>query len=381
LMGAVENIGIVDFRRDLAFSNEFTLNFWPRVAGVALTITTAAVWHSYWALVAGLLFARGVRLPLTYWMSSYRPRFSLRAWRRLLGFSLWTWAQTILYQARERSDSFVVGRLLGSAQVGVFSVGCELGSLPITELAEPLNRALFSGFASLQHTADGLGNMFRGAVGLGFLLLLPAGFGISMVADPMVRIALGDQWIAAVPVVQIMAITGTTAIFTQSCGTLLNVTGRPHVTFYIGAVSTPLKVLLLLLLVPLGLRGAAVALWISSIADLTMFLWITLPRIQVSLRQLAASIIRPVIATAAMVLVLAALNMAWTTSTAGVGLTLWKDLCSRSLLGGLCYVTVLFATWLAAGQPAGAEYFALTVLRNGWARIRSRIQPDADRAS
>jgi lipopolysaccharide exporter len=190
----------------------------------------------------------------------------------------------------------------------------------------------------------------------------------------MVRLTLGDQWVAAVPVVQIMAVSGTTAIFTHSCGTLLNAVGRPHVTFYVGAVSTALKVLGLLALVPLfGLRGAAVALLVSSLADLLMFLWITLPRIRVSLSQLTSCVIRPVIATAAMVVLLSALNMAWTTSAARDAAALWEDLGLRSGIGGACYMVVLLAVWLAAGRPVGPERLALRMLHVGWSRVRSRL--------
>jgi lipopolysaccharide exporter len=373
LLGAFENIGIVDFRRDLVFGKEFNLNFWPRIIGVVVTVSTAAIWHSYWALVTGLLFARMVRLPLTYWMSSYRPHFGLRAWRKIIGFSLWTWALSMLYQVRERSDSMVIGRLLGATQVGVFSVGAELGSLPTTELVEPLNRVLFSSFASLHNAAEGLESMFLGAVGLGFLLILPAGIGISMVADPMVRLTLGEHWVTAVPVVQIMAVGGTAAIFTLSCGTLLNAVGRPGTVFYLAIVPTLVKVIALLALVPyFGLPGAAVALLLSALVDLVLFLWATLPRIGVSLLQLAERMVRPAIATVVMVAVLWRLDMAWTPSTAPDVIGLWKDAGARSAVGGASYGIVLLATWFTAGRPDGAERFALRIANDIWKRVRRR---------
>jgi lipopolysaccharide exporter len=65
LLGAAENIGTVDFRRYLEFHKEFSLNVWTRVAGVLPTLATAAIWHSYWALVTGLLLMRAVRIPLS----------------------------------------------------------------------------------------------------------------------------------------------------------------------------------------------------------------------------------------------------------------------------------------------------------------------------
>ncbi len=372
LISAFENIGIIDFRRDLAFRKEFDMQLWSRLIGVAATITVAAVWRSYWALVAGILVYRAVRLFQSYLMSAYRPRFTVRAWRQIIGFSLWTWAQAMLYQARDRSDSIVIGRLLGTGQVGVFSVGLELGSLPTTELVEPLGRALFPGFASLHNTAGEMGTLFLGAIGLGLMVILPAGVGISMVADPMVRLSLGENWLAAVPVVQIMAIAGIAAIFTQTCANLLNAVGRPQVNFYISVVSALVKLGALLLLVPrFGLAGAAAAVLLACYADLGMLLWTTLPRVQVSLRQLAGISIRPVVATAAMAGILLYLGMAWTPSAAGSGVAgLAMDAAIRSAIGAGCYAVVLLGCWVAAGRPDGAERHVLTMIR----RTRARVQ-------
>jgi O-antigen/teichoic acid export membrane protein len=96
LMSAFENIGIVDFRRDLAFRKEFNMQLWSRIASVAITLGIAVVWPTYWALVVGILVNRALRLAQSYVMSPYRPRIALRAWRRIIGFSLWTWAQGML---------------------------------------------------------------------------------------------------------------------------------------------------------------------------------------------------------------------------------------------------------------------------------------------
>jgi O-antigen/teichoic acid export membrane protein len=356
LISAFENIGIVDFRRDMSFRKEFDLQLWSRVAGAATTIIVAAASHSYWALVAGILMYRLVRLLQTYLLSLYRPRFSMRAWRKIIGFSLWTWGQAVLYQARERSDSIVIGRLLGAGQVGFFAVGLELGSLPTTELVEPLGRALFSGFASLHNAAQSPANMFLGAIGLGLMLVLPAGVGISMIADPMVRLCLGAQWLSAVPVVQIMAIGGITAILTQSCSGFLNAIGRPSRALYIGGVSALVRLIGLLVLVPyFGLPGAAVALLISNGADLVLLLWVTLPRIGISWRQIVRCIVRPSIATAAMGVVLWLTNLAWTPSHGESVLDVARDVGVRSTLGASCYVIVLSGAWVMAGRPDGAE--------------------------
>ena len=373
LISGFENIGIIDFRRNMAFRKEFDMQFWSRILGAGATVAVAALWQTYWALVVGILVFRAARLLQSYLMSSYRPGLTIRAWRRIIGFSLWSWGQTMVYQAKDRCDSIVIGRFLGTAPVGAFSVGLELGSLPTTELVEPLGRALFSGFASLHNASARLSNMFLGAVGLGFMLILPAGFGISMVADPMVRLSLGMQWIAAVPVVQIMAIGGITAIFTQTCANLLNAVGRPDAAFYVACVSLVVKLTGLLLLVPrFGLSGAAVAVVAGCCLDLILLLWLTMPRLGVAVSHLIGRLIRPVLATLAMVVVLWQLGLAWTPS-AGVSVAGFAaDAGIRSAIGAACYSVMLCALWLMAGRPDGAERYAISMVIKMWWNIRGR---------
>ena len=375
LIGGFENIGIIDFRRDLAFRKEFSMQVWSRVLSVAATIVVAAIWRTYWALIVGLLVYRTGRLLQSYLMSSYRPHFTLRAWRRLIWFSLWTWGGTVVHQLRERCDSIFIGRFLGAAQFGLFSVGLELALLPVTELVEPLGRALFSGFASLHNGAVQLKDMFLGAVGLGFMIILPSGVGISMVADPMVRLTLGEQWLAAVPVIQIAAIAGTMAIFSQACGELLNAVGRPQVSLFISLGSTIIKVIALVALIPpYGLRGAAAAIVIASSCDLLQLLRVALRRIRVSFPEMLGFVARPMLATAAMVIVLWQSGMAWTPGAGGSMLDLLSDAGIRCATGAATYAIVLVGVWFLVGRPQGSERNAMTAAVRMWQRASRLMQ-------
>jgi lipopolysaccharide exporter len=228
LIGSFSNIGVVDFRRDFQFQKEFRLNVVSRAISIATTIALAVLWRDYWALVVGLLSGRVAALLLSYTMSAYRPRVSLRSWRRLIGFSFWSWMGTMLNQMKERGDSIIIGRVLGTAQFGIFSVGSELGALPVTEVVEPLGRTLFSGFAMLHRSAESPTRLYLGAVETSIMLILPAGIGISMIADPMVRFVLGEQWLNAVPVVQIIAVASPISVFGNFSSMFLTAVGRPN---------------------------------------------------------------------------------------------------------------------------------------------------------
>src|SRR3954447_6711104 len=77
------NVGTVEFRRDFSFQNEFRLFLLPRVLSVITAVSLAAVYRSYWALIAGIVSNQALRVVFSYTMHPYRPRLRLVAWRDL----------------------------------------------------------------------------------------------------------------------------------------------------------------------------------------------------------------------------------------------------------------------------------------------------------
>ncbi len=364
IITSFENIGIIDFRRDLAFHKEFQLQVWSRLASVATTITMAFILRNYWALIAGPLLGRVIRVILSYVMSPYRPRFALTAWRRLAGFSLWTWGVAVMIQARDRSDHAIVGRILGTDAVGTYAVGHEVGTLTSTELVEPLNRALFSGFASLQDTAQKPGVMYLAAIGVSAIVVLPAGIGISMIAHPVVHLILGAQWTAVIGIIEIISVVSTASMLTAIGGAYLTATGGVHTTFWLLVQSFIVRVpLMIACIAQWGLVGAAIGAGLSLAIDQCFGLWAVLPRIEVRVRQVAAALWRPIAASAGMAGALLPAGLAWTPATDLTTLGLILDLATRSMAGAAVYLITLAALWFLSGRPDGAERHILGMIR------------------
>ena len=222
LLDGFGNIGVVDFRRDFTFSKEFQLWLLPRLIGIVLAMSTAFIWRSYWALVVGILASRVLRVSFSYHMHPHRPRFTLRAWRRLIGYSTWSWVVNLIMLMRDRMDQILIGRMLNPTQVGIYSIGAEVAALPTTELVEPFCRAAFSGFAAERNADLTPGETYLRIIGSMALLTIPAAAGISLVADPLVKLAFGLLWVGAVPLVQILALAGALTLFGQISATLFS---------------------------------------------------------------------------------------------------------------------------------------------------------------
>jgi len=349
------NIGVVDFRRYIAFDKEFILQIVPRILSVVITIVVAAIFRSYWALVAGIVSAALFGVLFGYWMHPYRPGVTLRAWRRLFGFSLWMWILGLIATLRSQAPNLIVGRLSGPAAVGILSIGNDVASLPITELVAPLARASFSGFAAARQGGGDSREAFVRILAAMALLTLPAGVGISLVAFPLVMLAFGPQWIQAVPLVEVLGIAGTMTLFGSVSASLFSAHAWLRPMAKISGTTTIACVLLLVALVPrFGLLGAALAIAITDAFNQMIYLLATLRRLELRAWDLLSRVWRSLAATAAMALVLVELGLGWT-AVSGDGRVLASRLFGAAALGAGVYLVVLFGAWAGTGRPAGAE--------------------------
>jgi len=361
LLDGLSNIGAVDFRRNMTFHKEFALMVLPKLCGILAAIAAAFLLKSYAAMLCGMIVNRSMRMAMTYVMHPFRPRFGLRAWRTLVGYSVWTWLLSLVALLRDRSDSLILGRIGGASVLGFYSLGAEIAALPMTELIEPLGRSAFSGFAAGRHAGAALGDTFLRLIGFCALPALPIGMGLSLVAAPLARLALGPGWESAVPVLQVLGVAGTMLVFGHLSQHLLSAYAqlKPLVGITLGGAA--LRVALLLALVPAyGATGAAIAAALAIVAEQGTILATAMRRFGIGPGALAEQIWRPALATAAMVAVLWGTGLGWVPTTAGNGL---GPLASGIGVGAIVFASALLSLWLAAGRPAGAEADVLAAIR------------------
>ncbi|MGH8264679.1 MAG: oligosaccharide flippase family protein, partial [Steroidobacteraceae bacterium] len=176
----LENVGTVNFRKDLEFSREFRFLALKRTLPFLVTVPLAYWLRSYWALIAGLLAGRIGGVIVSYALHPFRPRLSVTKIGELMHFSKWMLLHNLIAFLKDRSSSFVIGRLSGFANLGLFSLAAEIASLPSTELIAPINRALLPIYAKLANDKAGLAREYLAAMGTIALVGVPAVAGVAV---------------------------------------------------------------------------------------------------------------------------------------------------------------------------------------------------------
>jgi O-antigen/teichoic acid export membrane protein len=354
LLGGLENIGTVDFRRQMNFRGEFRFMAGRRLTAFTVTICAALATGSYWALLAGTISGRVVGIVLSYVMQPYRPRLSLGAAGDLVRFSGWTLFSGALTAGIQRSPQFVIGRFWGPTDLGLFVLAMDLGTMPTTELAAPVNRAAMAGYSRLAADSAALRSIFLDVGAMVAMVALPAGVGLAVFAEPIVFLLLGTKWLEVAPLLQILAFSGVFVALASNNGVACIASGRPKLNTWIHGSRLIALALLMAVFGPwLGLQGIAWAEALSAAIGYAVSCVLGFNCVEVSWRDVARRSWRVMVATAVTAVATRAVLDAWPPlDGAAAALRQLAVVVPLALLGSLGLTWLL---WNAAGRPAGSE--------------------------
>lgn len=360
VLGGMQNIGIVNFQKEMRFRQDFRFTFMKRVVGFIVTMVLAWVLRSYWALVLGALSGRLFGVVLSYTMHPMRPRLHWGKVREIFGFSQWMLVRGIGMYLDASLHRFFVGGRSGSSVMGGYSLANEVAAMPSSELLMPLNRVLFPALVEAKHDPAALARKFLLAQGVQVVFALPASVGLALVAHDAVPLLLGEKWVFAVPFVQLLALVHAARAITSSSNFLLLTLGRPRQAAVMAWFQVALFTVLATTVWAAGeAYEIAIARVLAAACEIGLagvLVHRALP--VVGYLALLGTAVRPAAATFAMI----AATLALSGLTASLGHLL--SMCALVACGSLVYSVTLLLLWWAAGLPQGAERYLLeTVCR------------------
>jgi O-antigen/teichoic acid export membrane protein len=261
--------------------------------------------------------------------------------------------------------------MLDVGTLGLFNAAKEIAALVTTELRAPIRRALFPGFAHMSADEVKAGALDTFAVML--LLSLPLSVAIYVLAPLLIEMFLGARFRGAIPLLEILALSGIVQSFGTNSALIYNRLGRPRLNSTLNAV-------FLAYFIPAaiwgavhdGAAGVAWAIVLTSIVNLAIDIALLHRVIAISFREIAATAWRPSVAAIAMgvAMELVKSEIAWN----GSAFRSFAAIVVLAILGAAVYALVLLLAWRAAGAAPGAERHILLALRDTWPIGRWRLE-------
>jgi PST family polysaccharide transporter len=317
-----------------------------------VSISLAVAGLGAWSLVLGYLAGTAAAVVMIWLRVPWRParRVSTDHLREMLSFGGLLTLVDVGQAFAHEIDYLFIGRVLGAAPLGLYSIAFRLPELLIINLSIVAGTVLFPAYAKLDRAR--LSDAFLLSLRYTAIVVLPMAIGLGLLARPVVLTLFGDQWEAAIPVMQVLCAYAVVVTMNIPAGTVYKVTGRAWILI---AFTVPYVVCLaaaLTFLTPHGIVAVAGAMAglqaLFAIAGWTVATRILDVRPMIVARTLAG----PTGAAATMAIPLLIVDQV-------VGDPLVALLLGM-LLGGAAY-------------GLGLRLFALDALRPGLAMVRARM--------
>jgi O-antigen/teichoic acid export membrane protein len=323
------------------------------VAAISLAFAGAGVW----SLVIGQLVGSLVSGALTWAVSPWLPDPRLASFpllKELVGYGRYISGTNILNIANNTVDNIVVGRVLGTGQLGFYSVGYRLADAPNTVIGQIVagGRVMFPVYSIVRNDLNRFWRIYVETLQRVALLALPVSVGVFVLAAPIVHGLLGSGWEPTITPLRVLAIFGVVKSFSTPSGEVFKGAGRPELGLLVAAVQITLAIPSLIILVHLyGLKGAAIAMTGVMTVNALLRFWLTFRLLKGSMAELGRALAPSALCSALLGLFLFLLLPATD------GLSDIAALVVPVVLGAILYIGLTYA-------------FARQVVRPMWGGLR-----------
>jgi PST family polysaccharide transporter len=181
----------------------------------------SGAWFGYgvWALVASHLAMKLVRVFLTRAAVTipHGGAFTRSSASALLSKGVGFSVGRILNFISLQGDNFVVGRLLGTEVLGMYSRAYQLMAIPAMLVGQLFERVLFPALAQKQHDLSSMRRAFQASLEVCTIVALPVSVFLFFLSREIIQILFGARWLGIAPVLSVLSL----AVFfrtTYKCG-------------------------------------------------------------------------------------------------------------------------------------------------------------------
>lgn len=363
---------LADLVRELEYRNLLLLELVGKLVGLVLAIGVAASTRSYWALAAGTIAAPLVGTIGSYIVAPYRPSLMLRQWHAFAGFFGWASVSQAVAALNWQLDQLLLGRLVSSFELGRFSMANNLASLPTQTIVTQLVGPLLVAFSRIREDKDRLRDAYQSSATTLVAIGLPAMIGLSLIADPLIRLVLGEQWHESAPILSWLSLSMIPALFVSPLGSLAMSLGQTKVLARVSVVELLIKAsLLAVAAVHYGIAGVIAARLVTATLMAGYGMLMVRMLIGLSLQNQIVGPWRQIASCGIMAIAVFPCARYLSDIHSPAGLIVGTGL--TVALGALVYAAAIFLLWRLAGRPDGLEPKAVHIMTGLYRSVRARF--------
>ncbi len=195
-------------RRDMAFGRLTLINTTSATVSAITAVLLAVAGFSYmslaWAMLAAASATTALSLCVRPNLAMFRPTF--RSWGNILAFGAYNGTSFVINRTYEALPQLILGQLLPHSAVGLYNRANVMAGIPDQLVTSNVLSVAFPALAAEIRQGRSLKEPYLRALGLITVFYWPGQVLLVLFAYPVVALLLGQQWLAVVPLLQLIAI-------------------------------------------------------------------------------------------------------------------------------------------------------------------------------
>jgi O-antigen/teichoic acid export membrane protein len=278
------------------------------IAAVEITATFVGIgvavymaYHNYgaWALIGQQVAFFTVRVTGICALSPFRPLWVF-AWKEVydhIHFGRNVLGNSLLQYFARSFDSWIVGKALGSALVGMYSMAFQFARLPIMTLSAPLQYVLYADLATMKDDAPAIARTYLMITRMAAIMVFPTVGMMAAAQEPIFTFILSQKWAEAGFIFMLLAPACALQSVTSIGETVLYALGHTKKQMRCTLEYTILWIGALLIAVQYSLTEVALAFTLCTLAYQWRYQRVVLGILGISMRNYTLTILTPIVAT------------------------------------------------------------------------------------
>lgn len=262
---------IVSLYKEMRFFRDSLYRLTLVLVDAVAAISLGILLHSAYALVGAMILAAIFEVTITFLFFSDRPRFAYLHSRgkHILANGRWLSLSAFFHYLSENMDNFLVGKLAGTYNLGLYDRAYTLSHKPNSEIAKAVQHGTFPIIAQMVREDKSLLNAARKSSFALFVIALIGSLPLLLFPQLIVQLIFGEQWTGVAPMLPWLVGAGLIQAITIYTNTLFLATKSYQImNLHLGISLLAMIGCVYVLGSNFGVTGAVMGLFVSRLLAL-----------------------------------------------------------------------------------------------------------------
>lgn len=224
------------FQKELKFNVLAKVRIVSTLLSFCVAVSCAVYGYGVYSLVYASLFS-SVASSLLYVVLGIRTHkpsfiFQYNEIKKMVSFGAYRLGGMILNYFNSQFDVILIGKLLGSESLGIYSIAKNLSMRPANVINPIVTKVTFPVMAQIQDDILKLKEIYLKTINYLSSINFPIYILIAILAEPITLILFGEKWSDSILILQILSIYRAIRSTTNPIGSLQLARGRTDLGFY-----------------------------------------------------------------------------------------------------------------------------------------------------